>query len=118
MAFEDVLGSSGRELWDAVHDARDVQPHFRALLLNACRIADRLDELTEQIALEPVMITLYDKNGDEINKIAQPLFGEHRQQSLALRQILASMGIDKLDKSPTSDRTIEEALAEFRAGVK
>lgn len=114
MSFEDALGRSGRELWDAVHDSRDVQPHFKALLLNACRIADRLDEISAELETQPLTVTLYDRKGEAINEVAQPLLGEHRQQALALRQILASMGIDKLEKSALSDKTLAEAIKEMQ----
>lgn len=115
MAFEDVLGPSGRELWDAVHDSRDVQPHFKALLLNACRIADRLDQISVELAEHPLTVTLYDRSNTPINEVAQPLLGEHRQQSLALRQLLASMGIDKLEKSMVSEKSLQELLADMKA---
>ena len=115
MGFEDVLGASGRELWDAVHDARDVQPHFKALLLNACRIADRLDAIAAELLEHPLTVTLYDRSDNPINEVANPLLGEHRQQSLALRQILASMGIDKLEKSVVSEKSLQELLADMKA---
>lgn len=105
-----TLEGSGRALWDGVKDCRKIEPPFEALLFNACRIADNLDKLAGEIGVSS--LTVENSRGDEV---ANPLLTEHRQQLLALRQVLASLGIDKLDRSSSGKASIADRLAEQRA---
>lgn len=105
------LGESGKALWEGVHAIRKVTPAFESMLFNACRITDRLDTLTAAMAEDT--LTVRNSKGDEI---ANPLMTEHRQQLLALRQILHSLGIQKLDTQQTSKKSIAEQIAEAKQG--
>lgn len=109
------LGVSGRDLWDGVRLVREVPKHMEPLLLNACRIVDRLDEMADRLAVDPLTVKLYDKQGQEINEVANPLLIEHRQQTATLSQIMARLGLEKLATKPSGDKkTIAQALAEAR----
>ncbi|AXQ64383.1 terminase small subunit [Gordonia phage Neville] len=103
------LGIAGKELWTGVHAIRKVTPAYEALLFNACRIADRLDELTNEMSMSA--LTVENAKGDEI---ANPLMTEHRQQLLALRQVLHGLGIQKLETETTKRKPLAEQIAEAK----
>lgn len=110
----DSLKDSGRALWDGVSAARKITPSLTPVLFNACRIADSLDGIAETLADAP--LTVENSRGDET---ANPLFAEHRQQSMALARILASMGIDKLEMQPEAgEKSIAEMVSEAVAAMK
>ncbi|MFF0061087.1 hypothetical protein ACFYRC_05985 [Streptomyces sp. NPDC005279] len=83
----DGLGPSGTRLWDAVI-LRHLDVHEELLLLHACRTADLLDRLNEQITNEA--LTLGKQRG---GKVTNPAVAEHRQQSLVFARLLASLRI-------------------------
>ncbi|QGH75741.1 terminase small subunit [Gordonia phage Syleon] len=105
--------AAGKALWDGVKLIRRVDSAFEPLLLNACRIADRLDELNDALELAPLTVT--NAKGDEV---ANPLMTEHRQQLLALRQVLHSLGIRELDIEVPQEKSLAEVLAEAKEQMK
>lgn len=109
VGVEDSLKSSGRALWDAVNASRDVSVEYVSLLLNACRIADRLDDLSIEMMTNSLVVE--NSRGDEI---ANPLISEHRMQLQTLRTVLASLGVDKLPAKADDGPSFEERLAEAR----
>lgn len=109
MADLSTLNESGRELWDGVKAERRITDAHESLLFNACRIADNLDKLADQIGVSSLTVT--NSRGDEV---ANPLLTEHRQQLLALRQVLSSLGVEKLEKSTTGKVPIADRMAEQR----
>lgn len=109
----DDLGDSGRALWDAINESREVSAEFTALVLNACRITDRLDEMSGRLLNEPLTVKLCDKQGQEINEVANPLLVEHRMQLQTLRTVLSSLGVDRLSIREDG-ASMEEAMAEAR----
>lgn len=78
------LRASGRALWRALHADFDLAQHEGRLLLEACRTADLLDALADQVSSQGVV--------DEGGKVA-PAVVESRQQRLVLTRILASLRI-------------------------
>ena len=105
----DALGDSGRRLWNGVKATRKIEVPHEALLFNACRIADHLDKLAGEIGVSS--LTVENSRGDEI---ANPLLTEHRQQLLALRQVLSALGIGALDKSSSGRVGIADRMAQQR----
>lgn len=87
------LGDAGTRLWNGIAETRSIDATTYALVLNACRIVDRLDEMQEYIADSPLVM-----ENDKGDNIANPLIIEHRQQSMALRNLLAALGIGKLSE--------------------
>lgn len=75
------LGPAGTRLWDAVTSALDLDGHEEALLLEACRVADRLDGL--HVALEDVGLLVDGK--------PNPALVEARQQQVVLARLVASL---------------------------
>ncbi|MEV6398153.1 hypothetical protein AB0M39_25845 [Streptomyces sp. NPDC051907] len=82
----DGLEESGTRLWESVAGEFDLDVHEQLLLLQACRTADLLDRLSLQACRAP--LTVENAKGD---KVANPLVTEHRQQSLVLARLLASL---------------------------
>lgn len=108
------LKDSGNALWCGVSAGRILNAANMVLLLNACRIADRLDEISEKLLDEPLTVTIYDQRGNPVNEVAQPLLGEHRQQFATLNTILARMGLGELAKIKVGKATVEDQMAAKR----
>ncbi|AMU74049.1 hypothetical protein BAB79_04790 [Mycobacteroides abscessus] len=103
------LGESGRDLWAGVANGRGMTAASRALLLNACRMADRLDDLVEKIGDR---LTVINHQGTET---INPLIAEHRMQYTALAQVLAKMGVAELPKPKSDKKSSRDELAAKRA---
>ncbi|MFJ6500869.1 hypothetical protein [Streptomyces virginiae] len=82
----DGLDESGSRLWDSVAVGFDLDVHEQLLLLQACRTADLLDRLAEAAARGRLTVT--NAKGEEVTN---PVITEHRQQSLVLARLLASL---------------------------
>lgn len=80
------LGNSGRKLWKSVTVDYELETHEELLLLAACRCADNLDRLAQEAAGASVTVTNH--KGDQV---PNPALTEHRQQSLALTRLVASL---------------------------
>lgn len=93
------LGISGSEVWNHLLADRSLDAVHLALVHNCCRIVDRLDELSEEIGGRLVVTN---DMGDEV---ANPLLTEHRQQFLALRQVLKDLGLMELPKNSTKEES-------------
>lgn len=83
---ENALGPQGRELWDSVTSDSDLETHERVLLIEACRVVDRLQFITDE--LEGAPATVVNNKGDEV---AHPLLAEARQQEQTLARLVASL---------------------------
>ncbi|MEU3105585.1 hypothetical protein [Streptomyces griseoflavus] len=80
------LGESGARLWESVVEDYDLDVHEELLLLQACRSADLLDRLAERAKRGELTVT--NAKGEQVTA---PWITEHRQQSLVLARLLASM---------------------------
>ena len=104
----DGLGPSGRELYDALVEGREVSAAHRALVLNAARLADKCDELTAGVD----SLTMINSQGTES---IHPCVSELRMATSALAQVLAKLGVGELPKVRSGEKTIRDQLAERRA---
>lgn len=86
-----TLGPSGQRLWAAMTDAGQLPPMQAVLLLEACRIADRLDKLDSQLRGEDWLRFDVDETGAEVTVIVDRVLSEARQQATALKQIVAEL---------------------------
>lgn len=89
------LGPAGARLWASVTADYDLEVHEQLLLLQACRTADRLDDLAVEASSNPITVT--NVKGDQI---AHPAIVESRQQSLVLSRLIASL---RLPSGETED---------------
>lgn len=80
------LKTAGRGLWKAVHEGYELGDHERLLLVEACRVADRLDRLAEEGDGAPLTVTNF--KGDPV---ANPLLSEARQQAIVFSRLIASL---------------------------
>ena len=103
------LEVSGRELWLSVCAGRELDAASRALLLNACRVVDRLDALDSEIGGR---LLSENHRGDEV---INPLISEHRQQYATLAGILSKMGLGALPRPQSGDSKWDELAAKRAA---
>lgn len=104
----DGLGTAGKALWDEVTDGRTLSTAHKTLLVNACRIADRLDEIDSEIPRAGLTV-LNNLGTESVN----PLIPEQRQQLAQLSAILTRMGFKELPK-PTEQVTVADRMAAQR----
>lgn len=86
------LAASGRKLWRAVSGEYELDVHEELLLMEACRVADRLDRLAAEAADNPV--TVINMKGD---RVAHPSLTESRQQAIVLSRLIASLRLPSGD---------------------
>jgi hypothetical protein len=79
------LRDPGRRLWKAITDDYDLDEHELALLVEATRTVDLLDELERRIRLDGAVIQ------SPQGLKAHPAAVEARQQRIALARILAAL---------------------------
>lgn len=79
------LKAAGRRLWASVTDEYDLDEHEVALLVEACRTKDLLNELDATIRRDGVVIP-----GEQGPRV-HPAVTEARQQKTSLNQLIASL---------------------------
>lgn len=87
MTTSHTFGPSGAALWDELTDLVEFDVHELALLTEACRVRDRLDDLDAVIRDEGV--TLVSPQGVK----AHPALVESRAQEVVFTRLLASLRI-------------------------
>lgn len=107
--MSDGLGEAGKNLWDDVSKGRELSTAHKALLLNACRVADRLDEIEREL---PTGILTVENHLGTVS--VHPLIPEQRQQLAQLSAILTRLGYKELPRE-TSKKTVKDQMAEQRA---
>lgn len=81
-----VFDERGAVLWKSIHEQHpEMTDSERELVVEACRVADRLDRLDVLCRSEPPVVMA--KTGP----IANPAYAEARQQQNLLRQIVATL---------------------------
>jgi hypothetical protein len=105
----DGLGEAGQALWDEVTRGRELSTPHKTLLLNACRIADRLDEIDNEIPRAGLTVI-----NDQGTRSVNPLIPEQRQQLAQLSAILTRMGFKELPRAGEKV-TVADRIAEQRA---
>lgn len=90
------LRRSGRALWRAVLGAFELDEHERAMLLQACRTVDSLDDL--QAALDDEGVISATPQGPR----AHPALVEARQQRITLARLLTALQLPAGEETTTS----------------
>lgn len=106
----DGLDESGTRLWESVAGAFDLDVHEQLLLLQACRTADLLDRLSAEAARG--RLTVRNAKGEEVTN---PVITEHRQQSLVLARLLASL---RMPSGEEDERPQRRGAARGSYGVR
>ncbi len=101
-------GAAGLRLWSSVVEEYDLEEHETALLVEAVRTVDLLDELAERVRKDGAVIA--SPQGDK----AHPAAVEARQQRIALARLLAALRL------PAGDDADQKAGArpQRRVGVR
>ena len=89
----------GKKLWDEITEAHELDPSQRVILEEACRCADRLDQLDDVIAGKGVLQLMHfrhmiERDTDDERHIVLTVDGalsEARQQQNVLKQLLVSL---------------------------
>jgi hypothetical protein len=84
------LGPRGARLWDDVCEVIDPDPMQRELLLEACRISDRLDKLDRELNGRDFSRVARDDDGDQVLKIDGALAAASREANV-LKQLLVAL---------------------------
>ena len=109
-AVPDGLADAGGRLWSSITADYTLDVHEEVLLLQACRTADRLDELAVEAARSGT--TTINVKGDVV---AHPALTESRQQSITLSRLLASL---RLPSGTDEDRPQRRGAARGSYGVR
>jgi hypothetical protein len=87
----------GKKLWDEITEGHDLDPTQRVILEEACRCADRLDQLDDIIAGKGVLQLLHfrsmtdDEDERAITMTVDAVLAEARQQQNVFKQLLVSL---------------------------
>lgn len=130
MGAPEGLQERGRALWEAL--GLDVASPAGAVALEACRIADRLDELDRVIAGKGVLnlmsfrldLDLEHESGDREVRVRvefSHVLAEARQQAATFTALVSKLGLDKAPAKPAGDgeaSPLAQVLDFVRAGAQ
>jgi hypothetical protein len=90
------LDKAGSALWSSISETWDLDAHEKTLLLELCRITDRLDRLA----------VIIDRDGEIIKGLhgpkVNPALTEARQQAIAAARIMAALRLPDGDEADLS----------------
>jgi hypothetical protein len=105
----DQLGERGAETWAAITEGRQSDALWQALVLEACRIVDRLDQLNDIIAGKGVLQLMHLRRMDrdlsaetvKIVMTVDAVLTEAREQAGQLRQLVSQLKLGQAVAAPT-----------------
>jgi hypothetical protein len=113
-----TLGPRGLALWTAITAKRDLDAAGAILVEEACRIADRLEQLDEllrgEIAVWAQITDDYAGGKRTTRVVLDDALGEARQQQNALRQILATLKLGSAEEKATGEVSLVDQLTARR----
>lgn len=122
------LRDRGSQFWDAVTASAEIDAAGLILLGEACRIIDRLDRLSGALngkgrdwlkLLDDVEVTADRVGGGHkvaVKVAVDGLLSEARQQQLALKTVLAQLGLAKATEKASTEKSALAAWLESRSG--
>lgn len=108
----------GTELWMATVNGREADAAWLVLLHEACRMADRLDDMAQLLAGDIQVwarIELPDLDGKPCVLIFDDALAETRQYVNTLRQLTTTLGIGKASMESKQEGGLVDQLAAARA---
>lgn len=114
------LGDRGSRLWREMTASAALTPAHSVLLEEACRIADRLDWLNSIVLRWVSPVNTDDGDGEPKSADIQGLLAESRQQSTALRGLLAEIrqGLKgSASSSPSSGKSGGAGVSDLSAKI-
>ena len=122
------LRERGLAFWSGVTEQVDLDPSGFVLLGEACRIIDRLDRLSSALnghgrdwlkLADDIEVTA-NRNGDggkmTVKVVVDGLLSEARQQQLALKTVLAQLGLGKTVEKAGAEKSALQKWLEQRSG--
>lgn len=97
------LGQSGSRLWRDVTAAGEFDPLRKLLLLEACRIADRLETLDRQLHGDAWLRFRHNESGAEVTVYVDRVLAEAREQASTLRGIVVEL-LKSVGKAPANPK--------------
>jgi hypothetical protein len=82
------LGTAGKALWREVNAEFGLAPHESAILVQVCRVIDRLDAIEAELADGPLLVA-----GSTGQPRANPLLAEWRHQARVLESLSRALSI-------------------------
>ena len=82
------LGKRGRTFWRQIATDFELSDAESHLLVEACRVLDRLDVLDGLVAADGAMVT-----GSQGQQVLNPAFAEARQQAVVLHRLLSALDL-------------------------
>lgn len=122
------LRERGLEFWSAVTDSVELDPSGFVLLGEACRIIDRLDRLSGALngqgrdwlkladEIEVTATRFGDGKNISVKVAVDGLLSESRQQQLALKTVLAQLGLGKTFEKASGEKSALQQWLEARSG--
>jgi hypothetical protein len=112
----DGLGERGTALWIDVLAERDLDAAGRVLLAEACRMADRLEQLDRllrgDIATWAVISDDYGAGGKRrVTVVLDDALGEARQQAATFRQLVATLKLGTAVERQTERGSLDQLAA-------
>lgn len=122
------LRERGSDFWSAVTDSVELDPSGFVLLGEACRIIDRLDRLSGALngqgrdwlkladEIEVTATRFGDGKNISVKVAVDGLLSESRQQQLALKTVLAQLGLGKTFEKSSGEKSALQQWLEARSG--
>jgi hypothetical protein len=122
------LRERGLVFWAAVTDSVELDPSGFVLLGEACRVIDRLDRLSaalngkgrDWLKLADDIEVVSERFGDgkkiSVKIAVDGLLSESRQQQLALKAVLAQLGLGKTSEKASGEKSALQTWLEQRSG--
>ena len=102
------LGRRGRKLWRDITSAHDLAPAELIVLAEACRTADRLEQLDELLRGDVETWSRVQlpsrEDDDELILRIDPALSEARQQATVLKQLLAALRLPDAESGAKPQR--------------
>lgn len=122
------LRDRGVAFWHEVIELVDLDPTGSVLLGEACRIVDRLDRLSgalngkgrDWLKLADEIEVVAERFGDgkkvSVKVAVDGLLSEARQQQLALKTVLAQLGLGRASEKASGEKSALQQWLEQRSG--
>jgi hypothetical protein len=110
-----TFAEAGRGLWDSMTAAGPPSPLQAVLLVEACRIADRLDTLDRQLHGHDWLRFRHDESGTEVTVYVDRVLAEAREQATALKGIVVELAKSAGQAKPSAPTKGGGVLADLAA---
>ena len=101
MRAPQVLEKRGRQIWKSLSEKYEFDDHEREVLLEFCRVLDRIDSLSGRVDSDGVMIA-----GSQGQQVLHPAVAEIRQQQQAAGRLLTQLNLPDAEGDVALSRQI------------